>query len=145
MTKAIRTRFGSVNSSLRCVIGFKNTQSILFASSFRKQEFIRPKFCDLRAMYLREISGAEDTVMYLPYKDDKHERAAKTRSEACSDNFRHPTPTSAEYTTRTMATHRCSICKTLPPPSARLEKLLKSWSFNHDQGTDARFSIPYRL
>ena len=28
--------------------------------------------------------------MYLPYKDDKHERAAKTRSEACSDNFRHP-------------------------------------------------------
>ena len=29
--------------------------------------------------------------MYLPYKDDKHERAAKTRSEACSDNFRHPT------------------------------------------------------
>ena len=41
-------------------------------------------------MYLREISGAEDAVMYLPYKDDKHERAAKTRSEACSDNFRHP-------------------------------------------------------
>ena len=28
--------------------------------------------------------------MYLPYKDDKHERAAMTRSEACSDNFRHP-------------------------------------------------------
>ena len=28
--------------------------------------------------------------MYLPYKDDKPERAAKIRSEACSDNFRHP-------------------------------------------------------
>ncbi|MBQ9746900.1 MAG: hypothetical protein IJW21_08780, partial [Clostridia bacterium] len=66
-------------------------------SSFRKQEFIRPKFCDLRAMYLREILGAEDAVRYSPYKDDKPERAVKTRSEACSDNFRHPNETRECY------------------------------------------------